>query len=234
MGITQVNATDLINLTQDKLSGYQNTVDSRQLLSFINEGKDAIWEVLKANNDDFFTTFSQATVPDTDNYFAPLQTGVREYDLPDDFREIRFIECTTSGYEMTKWEYRKPSDPAFREARKGATAGGVVPSGNGLTCLYTFVGDQLVLADYLPTSLTVILWYTAGLADLEYGDILPPILFPFSKAIASFACKAVMLNEDEGKFAAWKQEWKDNVISTSQNSAPRDQSDPIFVQDFEG
>lgn len=232
MSITEMNASDLINLAQDKLAGYQNAVDSRALLSYINEGKDELWKILKANNDDFFSAMSQSSDSTGDDYFGPLAMGVREYTLPADFSEIRFIECTTPSYEMTEWVFKKPSDPLFRESRKGATAAGASSNNNAQEFLYTIIGNQFVLATYPPAALNVTLWYTQGLADLEYGDPLPVILIPYAKSIATWASKAVMLSEDEGKFAEWQGEWKSSVISSSQTSGPRNQADPTFVEDF--
>lgn len=234
MTLSNITGADLIDLANDKLSGYSNAVDGRALLSYLNEGKDAVWEILKANNDDFFTAFSQATIPAGLNYFAPLLANVREYTLPDNFREMRFIECTTPSYELTKWTYKKPSDPEFRLARQSGTAAGASGNNQSQEFFYTYVGQQLVLAMYPPTTLTAILWYTIGLPDFEYSDPIPEIMWPYSKSIATYASKAVMLNADDAKFAAWKSEWKDSVVSTSQNSAPRNQADPIFVEDFGG
>lgn len=234
MPLQTITGSDLVDLANDKLAGYQNAVDSRALMSYLNEGKDAVWEILKANNDDFFTKFSQATTPGDDDYFGPIAIGTREYDLPNDFREIRFIECTTPSYEGAQFIFKKPSDPDFRSMRQGATAGG--PSGNTNICefMYTIIGNQLVLANYPQAALTLILWYTQALPDFEFSDTLPEIMFPYSKNIATYGAKAVMLNQDDSKFAAWKSEWKDSVLSTSQNSAPRNQADPVFVEDFSG
>lgn len=223
--------SDLIDIANDLLAGYQNAVDSRQLLTYLNEGKDEVWTILKANNDGLFETMSQSTDSTADYYFAPLTSDSREYTLPPDFREIKFIECLTANYTDLAFVYRKPTDEGFRRARIAASETSS-PTPNQTTFLYTIIGkDQFVLADYPPTTLNVVLWYTRSLPDFEASDTIDEILFPFSKKIASYAAKLAMLGvQDSGQFAAWQQQWRESVITMAQGAAPRNEADAEFVQ----
>lgn len=226
---------DLIDLANDLMAGYQNGVDSRALLSYLNMGKDEVWALIKTLKDEFFQKVSQSTDSTADFYFPPLTPGVREYTLPSDLHSIDFIECLTANYTSAKFVYRKPTDPDFRAARMAATAD-PTSTAQPNVFLYTIVGkDQFMLADYVPTTLTISLWYTRSLADFEASDEIDEIVFPFGKKIAEFAVKYAMLGlQDQAQFAAWKGEWRDSVIGLMQGAAPRNESDPTFVADFYG
>lgn len=229
------NGQDLVDLTVGRLSGYGNAVNPEDVLSAVNEGKDEVWAVLKNLEDEYFVTPSQTSDSTLDTYFASLTTSAREYDLPADFKEIRFIECTTVGYEDLKFTYRKLSDPDFQGARKAATADGVSSTPQS-EYLYAIVAKgTFMLANYPEVALSLKLWYVRGLQDLETDTPLTEIISPYVKKIADFAAKKIMLGlKDPEQFAAWKQEWKDSIMTLTTSASPRNQADAEFVQDFTG
>lgn len=234
MATTYVGS-DLVALTSEHLSGYANAVDPEDILSAVNEGKDEVWAILKNLEDDYFVISSQTSDSSLDTYFAALNTSTREYALPNDFKEIRFIECTTVGYEGLKFTFRKLSDPGFQSARKAATADGV-SSAPSSEYLYTIVGaGTLMLANYPEIALTLKLWYVHGLNDLETDTPVVEIISPYVKKIADFAAKKLMIGlQDPEQFAAWKQEWSASVMTITTSASPRNQADPEFAQDFLG
>jgi hypothetical protein len=61
MSITQITGQYLVNMANDLLGGYQNGVDSRALLTFLNAAKDELWSVTKELHDEYFQVFSQNT-----------------------------------------------------------------------------------------------------------------------------------------------------------------------------
>lgn len=226
---------DLINLTNDLLAGYQNAVDSRALLSYLNLAKDDVWSITKTLKEELYQVQSQSTTSTADFYFPSLTPGVRQYTLPSDLNSIDFIECTTAGYTNAKFIYRKPTDPDFRAARMSATTDSTSTSQPN-EFLYTIMGkDQFVMADFPPITLTLTLWYTRSLADFEASDQIAEIMFPFGKKLAEYAAKKAMLGtQDPSQFSLWKAEWRDAVITLMQGEGPRNEADPTFVADFMG
>jgi hypothetical protein len=238
MPIPTLTGAYLIDLTNDNLAGYQNGVDSRALLSFLNMAKDEVWSVIKELHDEYFQVFSQNTNPSGDFYFPQLSTAIREYTLPEDLRSIEYIELLDPMYCGVKFTYCKLNNPAFRAARQAAnSSGGPNPPNNeNEDFLYTIAGkDQFVLASYPPANLNISLWYTRALPDFEAGDELGEIVFPFTKKLAEYAAKRVMLaDQDPGQFSQWAKEWRDSLINLVQAAGERNDADPQFAEDFSG
>jgi hypothetical protein len=237
MAVPTVLGQTLIDLTNDLLAGYQNAVDSRALLSYLNLAKDEVWSVTKELHDEYFQVFSQSTNASADYYFPNLNTTTRNYTLPADFRSVEFIECTTAGFEGTEFVYAKLNSPEFREERRESNAAqGPDPNNNVRKYHYSIAGkNQFVMASYPAAALAVTLWYTRALPDFEASDVVDEILFPFSKKLAEYAAKRVMLaDQDAGQFAAWKSEWRDSLINVVQGEGTRNDADPQYVVDFYG
>jgi hypothetical protein len=237
MGVPTVTGQTLVDMANDLLGGYSNSVDSRALLTYLNMGKDVIWEVTKELHEEYFQVFSQSTNASADFYFPALNTTTRNYTLPADLRSIEFIECTTAGFEGTTFTYAKLNSPQFRDERKASNeANGPDVNNNVRTYVYSIAGkNQFVMAAYPAAALTVVLWYTRALPDFETSDTVDEILFPFSKKLAEYAAqKAMLAAQDAGQFAAWERTWRDSLINLVQSEGTRNDADPQFVQDFEG
>jgi hypothetical protein len=239
MSITQITGQYLINMTNDLLGGYQNGIDSRAMLTHLNNAKDEIWSVTKELHDEYFQTFSQYTDPTLTNYFPQLATNLRSYTLPEDCRSIEFVEVQnpTTGGPIAVFTYAKLNSPAFKEERERSNElGGPEPNGNCQKYLYSIAGhDQFILASYPSQPYILILWYTASVADFEATDVVNDILFPFSKKMAEYAAKACMMSmQDPAGFAAWTEQWKTTLINLVQGSGDRNDADPQFVTDFTG
>lgn len=237
MAVPTVTGQTLIDMANDMLAGYQNGIDSRALLTYLNLGKDEVWGVTKELYEEYFQVFSQSTTPTNDFYFAPLTTNTRNYTLPADLRSIEYIECTTPSYQGTQFVYRKLNSPEFRQERSQSNQLAGPDTNNNVNVYnYTIAGkNQFVLASYPAVPMTLILWYTRALPDFEASDVVDEILFPFSKKLAEFAAKRAMLaDQDAGQFAAWKSEWRESLINLVQAEGTRNDADATFVQDFQG
>lgn len=237
MAIPTITGQYLIDLANDLLGGYQNAIDSRQLLSYLNMAKDAVWEVTKELHEEYFQVFSQNTNSSADYYFPQLSTATREYTLPEDLRSIEFIECLDANYGNTKWVYAKLNSPEFREERQRSnTLGGPEPNNEVNVYHYTIAGkDQFVMASYPVADHNISLWYTRALPDFEASSELGEILFPFTKKLAEYAAQKAMLSvQDPGQFAAWERDWRNSLINMVQGEGERNDADPQFVQDFTG
>ena len=237
---TTVNGQYLLDEVKIRLASLANAYTVDMQLSFINEGIAEVWAVLKSLDLDYFTDSTQDTLTSSDDYFVDLNTSQREYDLPPNCRELRFIECLTSGFQDRIFEYRKLDDPIFQAARREATAQGPdSPSDSGAVIgnyYYTVFGTQLMLAQYPETSLQVKLWYIKSLSDIT--DITVPLsdmLFPFSKKIIDYAVERVMLTSQNIPLGeAWLASWKESVKTLAMSAGLRSSTNPIFVADYTG
>lgn len=237
MGVPTITGQYLIDLTNDLLAGFQNAIDSRALLSYLNMGKDELWSVTKELHDEYFQVFSQSTSSTSDFYFPALSTTTRQYTLPADLRSIEYIECTTPSFQGVEFRYAKSNSPEFREQRKQSNElGGPDTNNNTQIYYYTIAGkDQFTMAAYPPTSLNITLWYTRALPDFEASDTIAEILCPFSKKLAEYAAKKAMIGtQDPTQFGVWSKEWRDSLINCVQSSGSRNDADAQFVQDFTG
>lgn len=234
MSVQDITGQELLTLTNSYLGAYQNARLPADILRAINAGKDEVWLILKSLKDDYFLTNSQTTDNTLDNYFGALSTSTREYTLPSDLRELKWIEVTgPSGYEDVEFVKRDMGHPDFQAVRNeaNANAGALAAS----TYVYDIVGARtLVLAAFPEAAFTLKLWYVRWLADIELDTTLSEILTPYSKRIAEYAAKRITLSlQDEGAFAAWAQEWREAVVNMAQGAAPRDMG-ARYVQDFIG
>lgn len=236
-----LNTLGLLTLAQTNLGGMANSVSSDQLLSFLNEGKDEIWSILKQTNVELFTVPSQSTDSTKSYYFAPLSTTVREYQLPFELRDILFIEVLSpSGYEGTRFVRKAITHQDFRFARTSSTSFQAQGSNGPLTGVGDYYYDVLgkstfILAQFPETTFTLQIWFIRALPDLLIGGTSPidEIIFPFQKKIADYAVMKVRMRGDMDGFSQWKSQWRDDVVGVVQGSS-RNSADPNYVQDFEG
>lgn len=238
MAVPTVTGQTLIDQTNDLLGGYQNGVDSRALLTFLNEAKDEIWSVTKELHEEYYQVFSQATNSAADYYFPALAPATRNYTLPADLRSIEYIEVSSpTAYLGTEFVYAKLNSPQFREERKASNQIGGPNTNNTVNKFtYTIAGkNQFVMASYPPVTMTLTLWFTRALPDFEASDVVDEILFPFSKKLAEYAAQRAMLSlQDSGQFAMWKASWRDSLVNLLQASGTRNDADATFAQDYCG
>jgi hypothetical protein len=236
--VNSISGAELIDMTNANLAGYQGAVSPTDLLIHLNEAKDEIWMLLKELNEDYFAKKSQYTTASDEDYFGPMSTTVREYDLPLDLREIRFIEILNAGYEQVNFTYRSISHPDFSDLRRQATAqqSSINSPGGLMNYFYTIIGkNKLVLAQYPEAAFDAVIWYVRNLPDFDTGETVDEILFPYSKKLAEYAAYKILLSlNDTSMWEAWKREWKDSVMHMMASADQRNSADPQFVISFEG
>jgi hypothetical protein len=236
---------DLIDGTNSRLAGYQNAIDSDALLSFLNEAKDDVWALLKNLHTEYFETSSQNTDPTQVNFFPldqygnqlagnTLQTNLRQYTLPADLREIKWIEEQAPGFQHISYRYSPIDSEEWRLARQSANIDpSITPN---FTMHFTISGaNQFVLAEYPQTTLMPTLWYIRSLMDFQAMDQLDQILFPYSKKMMDYAAKKTMLAlQDAQQWENWAAQWREDLHMVETGASPRNQMDAEYVQDFLG
>ena len=233
-----IHGSDLADLVNASLGGYQNALDQALLYSYLNEGKNMVWMILKELKVNYFGQTSQSTDNTQLNYFGPLATNSRQYTLPGDFHEMRFLEVEDVGWEDTRIEYRPISHPDWQDARRSNTN---VDNDADLTLgdnviYYDILGkNQLILAQYPQFPFHVTLIYIRIIPDFGADDVVDEILYPFSQKIAEYATKKAMLAlQDEPMTDEWTKQWRDSVIMMTESASLRQSSDPLFVASFYG
>lgn len=209
------------------------TVD--QLLYFANRGVQQVWMVLRSLDLDYFGDASQDVTQSQENFFADLSTTSREYPLPENCREPRFIEVLTDGFQDRRIVYRKFEDPEFQAARRSATASG--PNGGSSQLgeyFYTILGTKMILAQYPEAALKIKIWYVKSIDDISVEEV-PDILEPYADSIADYAVeRAIKSSRNLELDADWMQTWKADVQALALSAGPRTSTDPIFIFDYTG
>jgi hypothetical protein len=235
-----LSGQDLLDDLVVQLGALSNAFTVDQQLLFINKGVGEVWSIVQSLGLDYFGDSTQNTDNTKDDFFVQMTTNVREYNLPKNARELRFIECTTVGFEDRIFELRKFDDPLFAVARRQATANGS-SGGGGATSgsiignyYYAVFGNQIILAQFPEATLTVKFWYIAAVDDIGVGDI-PAILHPFNKKIVDYAAmRAILSTQNENLAPAWLEAWKDSVRTLALSVGGRSSTNPVFISDYTG
>lgn len=233
--IPALSGQNLLDLLNINLGGMANFGNQAQKLSYLNEGKDEIWGVLKSLDENYFVINSQALDATKTTYFGALLPSTREYTLPTDFRGMKFVEVTApTGYEFVRFIRRSMTHPDFRDARRSSTAGGSSSGTSIGNYYYDVVGKAtMMLAQYPEIGFTLTLWYVRALPDITLNASVDEIVFPFTKKIVDYAVMKIRLRDDATAFSEWREVWRQDLINVAQN-AGRDEADPQFVQDWLG
>lgn len=228
----------LITSIQTRLGGSANAITPDQLLDFVNEAKDEFWEVLASCESDYFGQ-NTTTTPGQTNTFLALTTTNRIYALPADCLHPRFIEVVApNGYEFVRFVYRPISHPEFQEQRRVGTANGAGAGTNNSPLAiyyYTIWGkNNFLLAAFPEVAFTLTIWYIRAIADLVLSGNFDETVLPFPKKIVDYAVSRIRLIKDVNEWVAWKEAWKEDVITLIEAATPRSSTDPIFASDFTG
>lgn len=230
-----LSGQDLIDALRIRLGGLSNAFTVEELMSFVQDGVQETWGVLKSLGHDYFGDSTQTSDSTQEDYGIALTTPVREYPLPANCREVRFIECTTVGFEGRTFEFRDFSSQDFQDARRAASSS-ITSQVATEVYFYTIFGDnQFILAQFPEAALTIKLWYIKSLDLITIDGELPSILHPFNLKIVDFALERAQLSARDGDMAmAWKEAWKEDVRMLVLTSGERESTNPIFITDFTG
>jgi len=241
MTVTQVTGQYILDEVKTRLGALANAFTVDQLVSFANDGVHETWSVLRSLDLDYFGDSSEDTDTTQDEYFADLSPTVREYNLPANCREVRFLECLSTGFEDRVFEYRKFEDIVFQTARRESTSLGPDVEGDSGAILgryyYTVFGTQLILAQYPETvGMKLKIWYIKSLNDITDLSVpLPDILYPFSRKIIDYTVTKLMLASQNQMLAAeWLEDWKESIKTLALTAGSRSSSNPIFIADYTG
>lgn len=234
--IPTVSGQNLVDLCNGFLGGYQNAVDSSVQLSLLNEGKNEVWMILKSLRADWFIQKSQSTDSTQNNYFGPLVTTAREYPLPKDYHEMKFVEILDVGLEDTEFIFRDMASAQWKDLRRAST--NQSPSGTSVMAYHYDIIAQgtMILAEFPAQNFNQpVLWYVRMVPDFGVGDPIDQIIYPYSSKIAMYAAKIIMLqNQDEEMYERWVGEWKDAVARIAMSASPRQISDTVYIDAWDG
>ena len=245
--VAVVNTPTIANLLTQldlDLLGFKGAFSEDQKVNRINKGKNELWKVLKQLKEAYFMEES-AVSSGLDNEFPALVTNTREYDLPKDLAELRFIEVTSPvGFE--EWVFQKMSmnSSSFRAVRVSTTVAGTSTDNLSLagTILYDILGpnslgrQRMVLASFPPAALVLKLWYTRIVPDFTVpksaAETLVTFLQPYIGVILTYATKSLLRLEDAGIAKEWEKDWREDLRRTVAASSDRSEADPEVVEEF--
>ena len=169
----------------------------------------------------------------------------REYDLPKDLAELRFIEVTGPvGFEEWVFEKKAMNSNSFRAVRISTTAAGSSTDSlaSAGTLLYDIIGpnstgrQRIVLASFPPAALVLKLWYTRTVPDFTVpktdAETLVTFLQPYIGIILTYAAKSLLRLEDAGIAKEWEKDWREDLRRTVAASSDRSEADPEVVEEF--
>lgn len=232
--IQDYTGQQLVDGALNRLGGLSNAIDPNDMLDFINEGKNELWSYLKGVREDYFGKSSQSADSSLDTYFANLTSTTREYNLPRSCREIKALECTTSGYESLMFRHRDMSDPEYQSARLASNENVSGSSNDQSSVIYWDIfGEQIVFAGYPPTTLAVTLRYIAAIADIELDEQVTSFLFPYFGRLKTYgAMRATLGARDFQAFENWREQWRSSLLSTVAAASSRQIADAKFAEGF--
>lgn len=234
---TTYTGQDLLDMANQRLLGYQNAVDSDTLLSYLNEGKDELWAILKNLEAQYFTHSSQNTDNTKNDFFGPVNSTTRDYIAPIDLREINHIYCFDTGLQQTVFTYKNETDRDWVDAYRDASIDSLSNAAPAIEYYYTIRGhNSLRFAQFFQNGITNLqIDYTRAILDFGLTDTVDEIVIPYSRKIANYAVKKAILGlKDAEAFDRWREEWKDDILMITSSAGPRNQADPTFVADFLG
>jgi hypothetical protein len=233
MGIEVVTGKYIRRIVLIGLGGFGNLPDPDDILLLINEAQTRVYTVLKQAREDWFMQSSQATSADADNYFPALDPAKREFDLPLDFVEMRFMEVTDQSLSTIDFLQRPISHRDFKEARRIASGSGA--GGPRSEYFYDIIGRRtLMFAQWPETAMTLRLWYIRSLPQITDEDLLEDIMHPYATLLATWVIKRLMLGVQEHEsFDRWEREWKEDVRQAEVGARGRDTTGPHCVEDFD-
>lgn len=232
--IPTISGQELIDLVNSRIRASTNAFDPEDILGFINDAANETWKILRSIREDYFETFSQNTISTDDDYFGLLSTTVREYSLPRNYQEIRFIEVLDSGHEGVEFRPKDHSSTEFQNRRRTSTALGEGTARSDY--FYDIIGARtLMLSQFPEITFNLRIWYIRSLVRLDVDSQLDEILYPYSDDMAKYAAHLATLSlRDETLSDRWLKIWKDSVHRTETVARMRQSSGPVFVDDFLG
>src|SRR5512137_1688102 len=101
----------MVVLTRTRLKDLRvKTFPEFEIIAFLNEGKNALVQVIREASENFFEQTTTGTMSTTT---SPNYVNIS---LPVDFAELRNIRVTSSGYERISFQKMNQSDRRFQEA----------------------------------------------------------------------------------------------------------------------
>lgn len=196
---------------------------NQTLLNHLNKSKNRLWDLVRRVREDYFLTTG---------YALSINAATKEYSLPADYRQLRGIKCTTSGYEYMNIRAVEMDSEEFKSA--DAVPASVNASVYDL--LYVIVGNSKIkFANFPPTTLTL---------SLDYINSLPDFTLSGSSTIdvndeqndwleARATYLALLKTPTDPRIAEWKGILQELTLMVIDSVSGRQIRDPQFVEIYD-
>lgn len=213
----QIDDADLAN------PGAGTNWKNSEIVEYFNMAKDDLWDLVKNARLDYFEVTNATPLA--------LVPGTKEYALASGFRQLVGIRVSTTGYEHVSFRRLGQATEEFR-LRNSLAAG----NSQGIAELvYDIIGTAtLKLADYPPASMTVPYDYIGFIADVAIADLsISQINDEWRRYLeVRTAWWALQKNTADPRFAILDRSSKEYERKITESIAPRDISQPVYVEAF--
>lgn len=194
---------------------------NRDLLEFLNKGKDREAEILRAARENYFQVADSITI----------NASTKEYALASNFRKLVGIKCSTSGYETLRFR-EVPQDTREFQGRDSIPAG---DSTNNWELIYCIIAQSKIkFADFPPTTLSVAYDYIKVLADYTLSGSSTSDLddenAEFREAYATY--KALLVYPTEKGIPVWANDIKRLEMIVTKSVSKRNQRESVYVEPY--
>lgn len=206
------------------------------LNQYINESMALVWTEVRKLKADYFlksllSTAGTVTLLDSQSYAASsfqIVAGTREYTLPQDFAEMKLIECTTSGYEYLVFTYRDFASLEMRAARM------LTDNQTPVGFYFTILGERtLSIAPKSDTTLDLRIWYVPLIPELLLDASTTEMPYPLYKAVQEFSASKAFAQDNDARAAVFEQ-MGNRTIASHFGGHARQTQDPEFVEGYLG
>lgn len=227
--------SDLFPLFDSIAGNRSDNIGPEQKAALLNAAKTEFWKIMtgwqvQAN---WFVVQSQNSSSGDPDYFGPIDTAQREYNLPTNFHHLRAINLVPPEPTGVVFERSSIDNQHFAQQRQ-LSLGNTTPRS---TIMYDIVGanpGQMVFAAYPTKPLNVVLWYVKK-PDAWSSPQASIAEFPEEShiMICEWAAKRLLLGLTDAKWAEFATQW-DREVSRWAMLIGRDSTGPNIVRGFTG
>ena len=227
--------TDLVPIVKMWLKDRADSVNSEEFVRALDIAKTHVWRIMVANDEssNWFSERSQWGDDLLDNFFPILQESIFQYDLPNNFQQLKDAEVNTAGEGDIRMIKENIGSDAWKEYRENQYATGdtrkilydIMSTGKGkLTLPFAPSKTHEVILTYIRTPLP---WALATTVTDE---------FPFTSLdlIAEDAAAIIRFGIQDSRYGQFRDSWGIRVADMI-TTLRRDETGPEFaVGMFEG
>jgi hypothetical protein len=197
------------------------------LIASANEGKNELGRLLRHTREDYFVTSVTGTISVT------ASGNASEITLPNDFAELKDIECMTATFQNIQFSQLDRSDPMFKELIFNQAS---YPVTDRMMIYHDIIGRiTMQFAPGLSTALAYRLWYVQVVPDMVmHTDVPTPIPPEYYDFIVNWVVTDALRSANDPRWAAFQAKIdKQTGLIVNAAQQRRVAADPKFARAFD-